>query len=200
MINPHNAPLSVFTAVPGWETPMEQGVLMSIASTVQAQQVIVEIGSELGMSASLFHKASPDAFVCCIDIDGNAPYILNLREVDLYSDYYLRSIYADSHEFDWKDWSIQHLYNRADVIRLLFVDGDHSYNGALSDLVRYTPFVVKDGFVLVHDCACNTNKNPHESHYEVYNAVQEWLQRDGSRDDFRFMFSVDSTMVFKRMK
>lgn len=198
MINPHNAPVSPYTLCAGWESPMEQGLLLTLASGTLSRAHIVEIGSELGMSASLFRKGNPTAFIFCIDINPNAPYIDNLKEVDLYSDYEVHSIYADSHELDWKDWTRQHSF--AEIINLLFVDGDHSYNGALSDLVRYTPYVVKDGFVLVHDCACNTNKNPHEAHYEVYNAVQEWLQRDGSRDGFRFMFSVDSTMVFKRMK
>ena len=198
MINPHNAPVSVYTAVAGWESVPEQGLLLSLASGTLSRAYIVEIGSEMGMSASLFRLGNPEAFVFCIDINPNAPYVENLKEVGLYSDYALRSIYADSREFDWIDWTKQHGF--ADIINLLFVDGDHSYDGALSDLMRYTPYVTRDGFVLVHDCACNTNKDPHMSHYEVYNAVHAWLTQQGSRDGFRFMFSVDSTMVFKRMK
>lgn len=198
MINPNNAPLSVFTFVPGWETPHEQGLLLSLASCTIGRAHIVEIGSEMGMSASLFRLGNPSAFVFCIDINPNAPYVENLKEVGLYSDYEIRSIYADSREFDWIDWTTQKGFSPS--IDLLFVDGDHSYNGALSDLTRYTPHIKNGGFLTIHDCAVKTNIHPHESHYEVYNAVHKWLAADGSRDGFRFMFSVDSTMVFRRMK
>lgn len=199
MINPYNAPVSPFTYVSGWESITEQGLLLSIASGVPDRGLIVEIGSEMGMSASLFRLVAPEAYLTCIDINPDVPYEMNLKEAGLWSVDMIRPVYADSKEINWRQLSLD-LFQQLMNIDLLFVDGDHSYEGAHSDLVNFTPYIKKHGFLLVHDCACNTNKTPHELHHAVYSAVQEWLQRDGSRDGFRFMFSVDSTMVFKRMK
>jgi predicted O-methyltransferase YrrM len=156
--------------------------------------VIVEIGSQFGMSASLFALAT-NADIVCIEIDDNAPFMQNLELAEL--DMWVHPIFEDSRQIDWAkivtDLSI-------DIrIDLLFVDGDHSYEGALNDLVKFSKYVNYGGIIAVHDCACATNKNPHSSHHVVYAAVQNWLSQIGSEQGFRFMFSVDSTMVFRRM-
>ena len=205
MINPHNAHLSIFTAVPGWETPHEQGLLLSLASAINPaygvydSRLIVEIGSEFGMSASLFALGAPQAYIICIDINPDAPFMDNLRETKLNIDN-VHPLFGDSQKIAimWERYVVELQVGKE--IDLLFIDGDHSYNGALSDLTRYTPHVKHGGFLAIHDCAVKTNIHPHESHHEVYNAVHKWLAENGSRDGFRFMFSVDSTMVFRRMK
>lgn len=211
MINPNNAPLSVFTFVPGWETPHEQGLLLSLASGFISNDpaysiTIVEIGSELGMSASLFCLAAqyePNVDIICIDINKDAPFEANIKESGLEYQATLHTVYQDSKLIEF-DTLIQDLMLNGEyisnLISLLFIDGDHSYDGALADLTNFTPHVAIGGIVAIHDCAVKTNIHPHQLHYEVYNAVHKWLAGNGSRDGFRFMFSVDSTMVFRRMK
>jgi predicted O-methyltransferase YrrM len=34
---------------------------------------------------------------------------------------------------------------------LLFIDGDHEYNGVKNDFINYSPFVKKDGFIVIDD-------------------------------------------------
>ncbi len=38
-----------------------------------------------------------------------------------------------------------------DPIRLLFIDGDHSYDGVMSDFALWTPYVISGGLVALHD-------------------------------------------------
>lgn len=199
MRNPHNAPISPFTQCPGWETLHEQGLLLSLASgfAVAPKDVtIVEIGSQFGMSASLFALASEGADIVCIEIDDKAPFMANLKEVDLEA--WVNPVFEDSRQVNWpkvaKDLQI-------DIrISLLFVDGDHSYQGAKADLLKFSHYVKRGGIIAIHDCACTTNLNPHPAHIEVYTAVQHWLQETGHEQGYHHMCSVDSTMVFRRMK
>jgi predicted O-methyltransferase YrrM len=41
--------------------------------------------------------------------------------------------------------------HRVGAVDLLFVDGDHSYEGALADLTNYGPKIKAGGFLVVHD-------------------------------------------------
>ena len=42
--------------------------------------------------------------------------------------------------------------HRDESIDLAFIDGDHSYEGALKDLTTVLPKMKKDGVILCHDC------------------------------------------------
>ncbi|MFQ5716782.1 MAG: class I SAM-dependent methyltransferase [Nitrospinales bacterium] len=75
-------------------------------------------------------------------------------------------------------------------IRLLFVDGDHSYLGCKSDILNFAPFLVPGGVIAVHDY-CNTSLG-----WTLYTPIVEAvydtiLSGDGFRD-FRRDFSIFS--------
>jgi len=42
-------------------------------------------------------------------------------------------------------------------VDLLFIDGDHSYNGVKQDFFMYSKFVKRDGLIIFHDIAKTTN-------------------------------------------
>ena len=44
----------------------------------------------------------------------------------------------------WKDWD-------KDKIKLLFIDGDHSYEGVKKDYELFWPKLEKGGFIVFHD-------------------------------------------------
>jgi len=50
--------------------------------------------------------------------------------------------------------------SRVGPLDLLFVDGDHSYQGCWNDLANWWPLVVPGGHVLVHDCYGGTEVQP----------------------------------------
>ena len=75
-------------------------------------------------------------------------------------------------------------------IRLLFVDGDHSYQGCKSDIINFAPFVVPGGVVAVHDY-CNTSLG-WTLYTPIVEAVYDTIVRGNGFRDFRRDFSVFS--------
>lgn len=208
-----DAPKSIYTSCPGWETHGEQGVLIMAASTLKSEQVavwgdihtgkeyvtkrpiIVEIGSENGMSASLFAKYAPDAYIVCIEIDENANFMHNLKAIGL--DKNVIPLYGNSAKMDWKKESTAYLRAKPEI-DLLFIDGDHSFDGALADLRNFAPYVAIGGWLILHDCACATNRLPHSQHYTVSVALQNYMVESGHEQGYKHLFSVDTMMCYRR--
>ena len=186
------APKSAITGVPGWETADEQAFLLRLAQNVPADGRIVEIGGEWGMSASLFCKgALPDVKITTVDVfpgDMLVGHRANLVEAG----YVNRSeqIQGDSTAVG-KQWD-------RGAIDLLFIDGDHAYEGVKRDIDAWVRFVPVGGIVAFHDCACVTNKLPHALHFEVTRAVSEWYW--GTKGKWRALTSVDTILSFERVK
>lgn len=172
----------------GWETTAERALLTKYAQRVPVNGTIVEIGAEFGLSAALLASAShPTVRVHSVDLfppDTLNQYRMNLTAAKLI--HRVVAIQADSRLY-WR------VFEKRPPIDLLFVDGDHSYEGALSDLVHWSPLVKPGGFMLVHDCACQTNALPHKLHHEVSRAIATWQETC----PFEFLESADSTMVFQ---
>lgn len=168
------APLSHITGVPGWESQAEQELLVVLARHLQPGSIIVEIGSEFGMSASLFrYGAPPDVEIYCVDLFPNGLhdyFQANLMEVDLF--YNIHILKGDSAKMG-RAWGQQQPIKPID---LLFIDGDHTYQGCKRDIEAWTPYVKPGGWIVFHDTACPTNKQPHALHFMVSKAIDEWQQ------------------------
>lgn len=198
------APRSGITGVPGWETAAEQDLLVKLAGDVPKVGLIVEVGAEYGMSASLFaHGAHPSVRIVSIDLFPDD--LLKKHRDNLATAGFAgrtRQVQMDSHG---PDATMLTLWNRAfgfivdqpSRIDLLFIDGDHTYAGAGKDIQAWTPHVRAGGRVAFHDCACATNRNPHPLHFEVTRAISEWQQAEGH--NWKLIHMVDSVMVFERV-
>lgn len=187
MINPHNAPLSYLTGVPGWETQVEQQCLRHYAEHISEGGVIVEIGSEFGMSASILRKFShPSVLIHCVDINKQAPFMSNLRGASLSTN--VTPHFMSSLSFFAKNTS------RLEA-NLVFIDGDHTYRGALLDLQASMSIVKKDAYILIHDVDCETNRQPHQLHREVRKAVDQWVLEYPNR--LQLIESRDSIVVYR---
>lgn len=189
---------SHLTGVPGWEQYDEQNLLFKYARELAGKKaVIVEIGGEFGMSASIFSKAAPDAAIYSVDIafggETGKIHAENLAEAGLGAN--VHQVAADSHKAE----TLEHLIKTVKEIDLLFLDGDHTYDGMLADLTLWTPFVKVGGKLLSHD---NVNDKlpppyvPHALHYEVSKAVAKWLS--DNKDAWKQTEMVYSTIVFER--
>ena len=104
---------------------------------------ILEIGTWKGFSAEVWIRGfAPENFIT-IEIEKE-----KIKEYDVNSRPGYQSWYdCDSHDTDTYD--IVKIY--LPEIDFLFIDGDHSYDGVVTDWKLYSPLVKKGGVVVFHD-------------------------------------------------
>jgi predicted O-methyltransferase YrrM len=116
----------------GWFSQYDMKVLYPAVAAIPEYGVYLEIGVHKGRSLWVARQAA-DPTVDVIGIDTEADP--QIEGTDF--------IQADSTKLKIdSNW-------RVDV---LFIDGNHSYEGVKSDINRFVPLVKKGGLVLFHDC------------------------------------------------
>ena len=148
--------------VPGYLTEKEARFLGLLAACVPAKGAIVEIGSYKGRSTVMLAKvASHYGGGPIVAIDPhNSPILLDHQSSQAASSYqdFLDSIQSAgvaAHVEPRAEYStaVAKSWNRP--IRFLWIDGDHTYEGAKSDLDGFFPHVVPSGVVAFHDALSN---------------------------------------------
>ncbi len=132
----------------GWMPKEHQQILEKLIKQHGVKSV-VEIGSFLGHSAVWFAKRVER--VTCVDkwredetVETNNNLVKTLRELDLPQDFY-SSFKANierqgvSHKIQPIKGDSAYVYEHVPVSDLVYVDGDHSYEGCLTDLSLYGP-------------------------------------------------------------
>ena len=146
--------------VPGFLLENEARFLGMMAACAPRDGVIVEIGSFKGKSAVMLGKlAERYGFGPIIAIDPHNFYNAELEDhrttlgATSY-DEFLGNIeaarvkpYVEVH----RNFSAEVAKAWDRPIRLLWIDGDHSYAGAKSDFDSFTPHLIPGGFVALHD-------------------------------------------------
>jgi MMP 1-O-methyltransferase len=144
--------------VPGHLGENEARFLGLLAACVPAKGAIVEIGSFKGKSTVMLAKVASEYGVGpVVSIDPhNSPVLLD-RQVDPEASSYPEFLNSINSADVSKDVEV-HVARSADVaaswnrpIRLLWIDGDHSYEGAKNDLDGFLPHLVPLGVVAFHD-------------------------------------------------
>jgi predicted O-methyltransferase YrrM len=148
--------------VPGYLTEKEARFLGLLAACVPAKGTIVEIGSYMGRSTVMLAKVASHyggGPVVAID-PHNSPILLDHQSNQTASSYqdFLDSIQSAgvaAHVEPHAEYStaVTKSWNRP--IRFLWIDGDHTYEGAKSDLDGFFPHVVHQGVVAFHDALSN---------------------------------------------
>jgi len=118
--------------------------------------IALEIGSYLGASsaflASGLKQSGQDGKVICIDTwennamseggrDTMAEFLANTRELAGW----IQPIRG------WSTAVVNTVREHAGEIDLLFIDGDHSYEGCLADWQAYNPLLASNAIVVMHD-------------------------------------------------
>jgi hypothetical protein len=129
-----------------------------LAACVPGRGAIVEIGSFQGRSTVMLAKvAAHYGFGPIVAIDPhNSPILLDHQANPKASSYqgFLDSIRAAgvaNHVESHLEYSTQVAGTWKRAIRLLWIDGDHSYEGAKKDLDGFFPHLVPHGVVAFHD-------------------------------------------------
>jgi Methyltransferase domain len=148
--------------VPGYLTEKEARFLGLLAACVPAKGTIVEIGSFKGRSTVMLAKVASHyggGPVVAID-PHNSPILLGIPsepQTSSYRDFLenVRTAGVAAHVEPHAEYStaVAKSWNRP--IRFLWIDGDHTYEGAKSDLDGFFPHVVPSGVVAFHDALSN---------------------------------------------
>jgi predicted O-methyltransferase YrrM len=139
------------------QEPWEIEYLFSLAR--RAKRGIVETGRFNGGSAMVFAAANTDVPIWSIDILPQNDERLKRMCGTLAIGQNLNLIVGDSQKTS---------YPQVGQYDLLFIDGDHSFQGCLNDLENWWPALERGGQVVLHDCYLGN---------EVQDAVVEFLSR-----------------------
>ncbi len=148
--------------VPGFLGENEARFLGLLAACIPAQGAIVEIGSFKGRSTVMLAKvASHYGMGPVVSIDPHTHILTTGRGGETHPSTYddflnsLRGAGVERHVEIHRAFSkeVVPAWNRA--IRFLWIDGDHSYEGAKEDFDGFMSFVSPSGVVALHDALNN---------------------------------------------
>ena len=150
-------------AVPGFLGKNEARFLALAAACIPAHGVIVEIGSFKGRSTVMLAKlAAHYGLGPIVSIDphthnlsersGNSSIVTSTYEDFLHS---LRQAGVEEQVEVHREYSREVSRSWARPIRLLWIDGDHSYKGAQEDFLDFAPYLSPMGVVAFHDALNN---------------------------------------------
>ncbi len=143
----HDARISI-GAVAASQKPDELGAFLDRAAALQPRRVC-EIGTSAGGTLYFLTRAcAADAVVVSVDVE--IPLALAAARAKLGRDgQRIVSIAADSHQPATVMQVREAL--RDEPLDVLFIDGDHSYDGVKRDFELYLPLVRPGGLVGLHD-------------------------------------------------
>jgi len=167
---------------------LEKETLFQLAQTGNCGGTIVNIGNFLGGSSIILAKASK---LC----NREKVYSFDLDSYLFSSEMYKINDVDDWIIFERKnslvaagEWKCQ----KEQAVRLLFIDGDHSYEGCKNDILAWTPYLVPGGILAIHDYG---NVSQGAKYSSVVNAVFDTVLTNNIFTDFR---RVDTLFIATR--
>lgn len=178
--------------------PNELVLLKSLPYMVRTSPVVVvNIGAGAGTSGLAFLETRQDLILHTVDIqDTNSPFGCLYAEREVVQGAGLGHLFGVrwfQHHMDSKVLARQ-WQEQCDVC---FIDGDHTYEGAVGDILLWLPRIRKGGYMAVHDYhkagLPQTEDSPHPLVWdEVDKAVDEYLI-----GDYDIIAQVESLIVFR---
>lgn len=145
----HGEAWGIFTHM----TPEERLLLYTLALRQRKGAVLVEVGSYLGASACFLAAAAGElgegAAVHCVDTWHNDAMSEGSR--DTWNEFHSNTRRHSSAIVAHRGLSVEVARSFDREVDLLFLDGDHSYEGCRSDVLAWLPRVRRGGVLVLHD-------------------------------------------------
>lgn len=148
----------------------EVQALKEIVRMLPSDPEVLQIGAGAGTSSLAILEARDDVHLTTIDIEaGDSPFgsLFAERKVVTEAGHInrLMQIHGDSKQIDLRPVTFD----------MVFIDGDHSYEGCYSDITRWATYIVPDGIMAIHDYnktdAYNNLTNDKAPHPKVWDGV-----------------------------
>lgn len=166
----------------------EVELLQELARSLPQGAHIINIGAGAGTSGMAFMEAREDLHVTTIDLRREASALGSLeseelvfKEAGYWGQARHRQIHGDSKQAG-REWA-------GGPVDLIFIDGDHSYEGCRGDIEVWAPHVRRGGLVVLHDYA-------NAPWGDVQGAVHDTLE---ASLDFVFERLVSITIAFRKV-
>ncbi len=130
----------------------EKKELFLLAASFKEYANIVEIGSYLGSSSCFLSAGLKNGFVYCIDTWQNDA--MSESNKDTYTQFCDNTSKYSNKIRKIRGWSynvVDQILEKTSNIDLLFIDGDHSYEGVKKDWDVYSPFLRSGSIIVMHD-------------------------------------------------
>lgn len=164
--------------------------LLTILNEIKPKSIL-EIGTERGGTLFLFSRIAPeDATIISIDLHGGRfgggypSWRIPIYKSFAKGNQKIHLIREDSHDRRTLEKAKSILNGKE--LNLLFIDGDHSYEGVKRDFEMYSPLVKEDGIIALHDIAPPSLENDSEvskfwaeikSAHNYMEIVKDWNQK-----------------------
>ena len=131
-----------------WEAYQHQGACqryselaaaVELVEQLDPHSLIAEIGVDSGGTLYCWRQLGAEVFAITLPVPG--PQYVKPHGAQLY--------WGDSHSDDAWNWLTDQLDGR--LLDVLFIDGDHTYEGCRDDFDDYSGLVRPGGLVLMHD-------------------------------------------------
>jgi predicted O-methyltransferase YrrM len=184
-------------ACDGQTSEVELNVLARYAKTVPAGKRIVEVGSFRGRSTvALGLGAGEEVEIVSVDpylpieshVKGKVVVFGPRDRVICVTNLMLAGLLQKVRMVNCPSEAAARAFSLDDHIGMVFIDGDHTYEGVVRDFEAWWPAMASGGCVLFHD-SVNTHEN-----WGVHRLMAELK----TRKDLEYVETVDSISVFRK--
>jgi predicted O-methyltransferase YrrM len=134
-------------------------------------EILVEIGTSRGGTLCILSRlAAPTATIISVDLPGGEFgggykwFQVPVFKTFTYARQKLHLLRGDSQSYEMGA-DVRDIIGRSRKLDLLFIDGDHSYEGVKRDFESYADLVRKGGIIALHDIAEHTIKTCQVARY-----------------------------------